>query len=82
MLGDDKGIKDARGAHERLAGGDGEVEEGNSDVLLGLDCRREVVVKAGGGKEEHDTSVGEGVTHLRVLLRQVADLRDGFGSGL
>ncbi|URD83218.1 Trypsin [Musa troglodytarum] len=37
--GDDKGIEDAQDAHKHLMGRDEEVEEGNNDILLSLDCK-------------------------------------------
>lgn len=52
--------------------GDREVEEGNDGVLLGLDRVRVVAVMVAetSGKEGHgiSVSVGEGGTHLWVLL--------------
>lgn len=70
MLGDDKGVKDARGAHDHLTNRDGEVEEGSDGVLLGLGCEQVVmVVKEAGDKEVYGVGVNKGGTHLWVLLR-------------
>ncbi|RWW32116.1 hypothetical protein GW17_00003237 [Ensete ventricosum] len=58
--GGDKGIEDCQDAHECLTGKNGEVKEGNNDVLLGLGHKRVVVVDEAGDKEGHDVGIGEG----------------------